>query len=86
MSETTAEVDFATVVAKSRYLSGSSSRSRCVTEKGTICRTLEERVEPLFASRRVWPAIDRIFPFRDAAAAHRLMETSALIGQILHTP
>ncbi|MCX7381480.1 MAG: NAD(P)H-quinone oxidoreductase [Alphaproteobacteria bacterium] len=86
MGGASAEVDFATVVARGLYLTGSSLRSRSIAEKGEICRTLEARIWPLFASRQTWPVVHQVFPLREAAAAHRLMESSAHIGKILLVP
>ena len=44
-----------------------------------------DKVWPLFAAGKVKPEIYRRFPLREAAAAHRLMETSEHIGKILLT-
>ena len=81
-----AEVDFATVVAKGLTLTGSSLRSRSIAEKGAICRTLEERIWPLFAMDKTWPVVHQVFPLREAQAAHRLMESSTHVGKILLVP
>jgi len=37
----------------------------------------------LIEAQRVRPVIDRSFPLAEAAAAHRLMESSRHIGKIL---
>jgi NADPH:quinone reductase-like Zn-dependent oxidoreductase len=42
-------------------------------------------VWPLVASGRVRPIVHRTFPLAEAAAAHRLMESSGHIGKILLT-
>jgi len=40
-------------------------------------------VWPLLEQGRVKPVIDRTFPLAEAAAAHRLMESSAHVGKIV---
>jgi NADPH2:quinone reductase len=81
-----AEVDFRKITARMLTLTGSSLRSRSIAEKAEICAALERLVWPLFATRRTWPVVDRTFPLRQAADAHRLMESSAHIGKILLVP
>jgi NADPH2:quinone reductase len=44
-----------------------------------------ERVWPLLESGAVAPVIFQTFPLRDAAAAHRVMESSAHIGKLVLT-
>jgi NADPH2:quinone reductase len=48
-----------------------------------LARSLRENVWPLFAARKLKPVIHRVFPLAEAAAAHRLMESSAHIGKIM---
>ena len=62
---------------------GSTLRPRTVAEKGAIARALEEKVWPLLAEGRVKPMIDRVFPLRQAADAHRWMEKGDHIGKIV---
>jgi len=44
---------------------------------------LRDKVWPLIEAGKVRPIIDRTFPLAEAAAAHRLMESSTHIGKIL---
>lgn len=80
------EADFGHIHAKHLTVTGSRLRPRSVEEKGAICRALEEQVWPLFASGAIKPETYRVFPFAEAAAAHRLMESSDHIGKILLAP
>ncbi len=64
-------------------LTGSTLRARTVEEKGAIAREVERHVWPLLASRRVAPVIDRMYPFTQAADAHRRLESSEHIGKIV---
>lgn len=82
----TVEVDFGKVMLKHLIVTGSTLRSRSIAEKGAICAALEKQVWPLFQTKQVRPVTYKTFPLRDAAAAHRLMESSAHIGKILLIP
>lgn len=79
------EADFGLIHAKHLIITGSRLRPLSIEDKGRICAQLVEKVWPLFADGRVRPEIYRRFPLREAAAAHRLMETSEHIGKILLT-
>jgi NADPH2:quinone reductase len=81
----TVEADFGLIHAKHLTITGSRLRPRSVSEKAAICRALEEKVWPLFATGKIKPETWRRFPLAEAAAAHRAMETSQHIGKILLT-
>jgi NADPH2:quinone reductase len=78
-----AEVDLLKVLHRRLTLTGGSLRVRTVEQKGAIARALEEHVWPLLESGRVAPVVHGTFPLAEAAAAHRLMESSAHIGKIV---
>lgn len=80
------EADFGHIHSKHLIVTGSRLRPRSVDEKGAICRSLEEKVWPLFADGRIVAVTDSSFPLAEAAAAHRRMESSAHIGKILLVP
>ena len=61
-------------------------RPRSIAEKSSICRSLEREAWPLFANGTITPETFAVFPFSEAAEAHRLMESSQHIGKILLTP
>ena len=77
------EADFSHIHAKHLTVTGSRLRPRSVAEKGEICRQLEKNVWPLFAAGTIKPETYRVFPLAEAAAAHRLMETSDHIGKVI---
>jgi putative PIG3 family NAD(P)H quinone oxidoreductase len=79
------QADFGLIHAKHLVITGSRLRPLTIEEKGRICAQLVEKVWPFFADGRVKAEIYRRFPLREAAAAHRLMETSEHIGKILLT-
>jgi putative PIG3 family NAD(P)H quinone oxidoreductase len=77
------EVDLLPIMLKRLTLTGSTLRPRSVAEKAEIARSLEAKVWPLFAAGTCKPVIFKTFPLADAAAAHRLMETSQHVGKIV---
>ena len=78
-----AEVNFTQLMVKRLVHTGSTLRPRTVDEKAAIARALEEKVWPLLAAGTVRPLIDRVFPLRDAAEAHRWMEKGDHVGKIV---
>jgi putative PIG3 family NAD(P)H quinone oxidoreductase len=78
-----AEIDLSAVLRRRLTITGSGLRPRPVAEKGEIADGLRSHVWPLLDAGKVKPPIDHVFPLADAAAAHRLMESSAHIGKIV---
>lgn len=78
-----AEVDFMHVMMKRLTVTGSTMRPRTVAEKQAIRDALLAKVWPALAAGRVKTHIHAEFPLAEAAAAHRLMESSRHIGKIL---
>jgi putative PIG3 family NAD(P)H quinone oxidoreductase len=85
MGGDTATIDFRRVLGRRLTITGSTLRPRTVEEKGEIAAALRKEVWPLLESGRVKPLIYRTFPLGDAAAAHRLMESSEHVGKIVLT-
>jgi putative PIG3 family NAD(P)H quinone oxidoreductase len=83
--EATAAIDFRRILGRRLTITGSTLRPRSVAEKGAIAAALLREVWPLLETGVVKPVIYRTFPLRDAADAHRLMETSEHIGKIVLT-
>jgi putative PIG3 family NAD(P)H quinone oxidoreductase len=78
-----AEIDVGALMMKRQTLTGSTLRPRSVAEKGTIAKSLREKVWPLLDSGEVAPVMFKTFPLAEAAAAHHLMESSNHIGKIV---
>ena len=78
-----ATVDFMPVMLKRLTLTGSTLRAQSLAVKDTIARELFEFVWPLIESNNIKPVIAANFPLAQAAAAHRLMESSQHIGKIV---
>jgi putative PIG3 family NAD(P)H quinone oxidoreductase len=80
---TKAEVDIQFMMQRRLTVTGSTLRIRSVAEKAAIAEGLRAQVWPLLESGAVTPVVDRTFPLRDAADAHRVMERSEHVGKIV---
>jgi NADPH2:quinone reductase len=80
-----AELNIQTIMQRRLTVTGSTLRARPVAEKGAIARAVHEHVWPLIEAGAVKPIIHATFPLRDAAEAHRVMESSAHIGKLVLT-
>jgi len=78
-------IDLGDILRRRLTITGSTLRPRTVGEKGAIAEALRREVWPLLEVGRVQPVIYRTFPLDQAAAAHRLMESSEHIGKIVLT-
>jgi NADPH2:quinone reductase len=75
--------DLRSIMMKRLLITGSTLRSRSVTEKSCLARGVEQELWPLFASGHIRPVIDSAFPLEKAADAHRLMESGTHTGKII---
>jgi putative PIG3 family NAD(P)H quinone oxidoreductase len=78
-----AEVNIQTIMARRLTITGSTLRPRPIADKAAIASELRQQVWPLLESGAVKPIIHASFPLREAAEAHRVMESSAHIGKLL---
>ena len=78
-----AEINVGVIMQRRLTFTGSTLRARPIAEKAIIAGAVRDHVWPLFESGAVKPIIHATFPLRDAAAAHRLMESSTHIGKIV---
>ena len=79
------QLDLRAVLQKRLTLTGSTLRARSVEAKGELARELEAQVWPLLAAGTVRPIVHATFPLREAADAHRLLESGRVIGKIVLT-
>ena len=79
----TAPLDLGLVLSKRLTIVGTALRSRTLEEKAALARDFEREVMPLFASGRVAPVLDRVFPMAEVAEAHRGMEANAHFGKLV---
>jgi NADPH2:quinone reductase len=80
-----AELDLSQVLRRRLTVSGSTLRPRPVAFKAAIAARLLEHVWPLIEAGSIKPVVFKTFALTDAAAAHRLMESSQHIGKIVLT-
>ena len=85
MESPTAEVDIRQVMVKRLVVTGSTLRPQSDDSKTEMAQALRRRVWPLIDQGRIKPVVHATFPLAEAAAAHRLMESSAHIGKIVLT-
>ena len=80
-----ATIDLGVILQRRLTITGSTLRARTVEEKGVIAAALRREVWPSLEDGRVKPVVYRTFPLVEAAAAHRLMESSEHVGKIVLT-
>ena len=80
-----AEVNLQAVMARRLTITGSTLRPRPIADKAAIASELRQHVWPLLEDGTVKPVIHARFPLRDAAEAHRVMESSVHTGKLLLT-
>lgn len=78
-----ADIDASLIMRRRLTLTGSTLRARPVEFKAAVAMQLHEHVWPLLESGKAKPVIHQVFPAREAAKAHALMESSAHIGKIM---
>ena len=77
------ELNLQPVMLKRLTITGSTLRPRPIAFKGEIARALQAKVWPLIEAGTVKPVVYKTFPLAEAAAAHRLMESSEHVGKIM---
>jgi len=78
-----ATINILTMMQRRLTLTGSTLRTRPIAEKGAIAAALRQHVWPLLESGKISPVIHATFPLRNAAEAHRVMESGVHIGKIV---
>jgi putative PIG3 family NAD(P)H quinone oxidoreductase len=80
-----AQINLSPLLRQRLTITGSTLRARSVPEKGVIARAVHEHVWPLFESGKARVVVHATFPLRDAAEAHRVMESGGHIGKLVLT-
>jgi NADPH2:quinone reductase len=78
-----AELNLLPLMLKRLTFTGSTLRPRSLEFKAALAQDLHKNVWPLFEQGRLKIPITARFPLRDAAAAHRLMESEGHMGKIV---
>ncbi len=79
------QLDLTAVMVRRLTVTGSTMRPRTAAQKGAIAQSLLRDVWPKLEAGSIAPVIHRSFPLAEAAAAHRLMESSEHVGKIMLT-
>lgn len=77
------ELDLGRLMAKRAAILSTGLRARPVAEKSAIVASVREHVWPLTESGNLTVVTDQRFPMAEAAAAHRLVESSGHVGKVL---
>jgi NADPH2:quinone reductase len=77
------ELDIDALMRRRLTITGSTLRPRGAEFKGYLARNLREKIWPLIEAGRIKPQVYKTFALAEAAAAHRLMESSQHIGKIV---
>lgn len=77
------DLDIWKVMTKRLTITGSTLRSREYEFKKHLAKEIQKKVWPLIESKKFKPVIFKIFPFSEAAEAHRLLEDGSHTGKII---
>jgi putative PIG3 family NAD(P)H quinone oxidoreductase len=78
-----ATVNMAGLMVRRHTVTGSTLRGRSNAFKALLAEEIAREVWPLVAEGRMRPAMDRVFPLAEAAAAHARMEAGEHVGKIV---
>jgi putative PIG3 family NAD(P)H quinone oxidoreductase len=78
-----AEIDLASLLIKRLHVIGSTLRTRAAADKSTIVRAFEARFGDALNAGRIRPVVDRVLPLAQAAAAHRVVQSSTHFGKVV---
>ena len=78
-----ARIDMGRLMVRRHTITGSTLRARPDSFKALLAEEIERMVWPLVGEGLLRPALDRIYPLADAAAAHARMEAGEHIGKIV---
>jgi putative PIG3 family NAD(P)H quinone oxidoreductase len=79
----TAQINLGMVLSKRATLIGTVLRGRSVVEKAEATAAFTTEVVPFLSDARVRPNLDRVFDFREVAAAHEYLESNESFGKVV---
>jgi NADPH:quinone reductase-like Zn-dependent oxidoreductase len=77
------EMNIGALMGKRLRVHGTVLRARPLEEKAALTQQFVRQLLPHFASGRIVPVVDRVFPLEEVADAHRYMESNANFGKIV---
>ncbi|MDB5777456.1 MAG: NAD(P)H-quinone oxidoreductase [Herbaspirillum sp.] len=83
LRDSVCRIDALPIMSKRLTFTGSTMRPRTIAQKAAIGKALQNQLWHVLADGRCKPVIHKVFPLAEAAAAHRLMESSTHIGKIM---
>jgi putative PIG3 family NAD(P)H quinone oxidoreductase len=78
-----ATVNMAGLMVRRQTVTGSTLRGRSNVFKALLAEEIAREIWPLVAEGALRPAMDRVFPLAEAAAAHARMEAGEHVGKIV---
>ena len=75
------ELDLGALMQRRASVTGTLLRSRPLEERIVAMRLFERHLVPLFASKKLRPVVDRVFPLADAGPAHAYVATNDGFGK-----
>lgn len=78
-----ANLNLGRLLAKRAQLLSSTLRNRSESFKADLVRDFGEQCLPKFSTGELRPVIDRVLSWKEAAEAHRLLESNQTIGKIV---
>lgn len=79
------ELDLGRLLSKNGSVLATSLRGRPLAEKASIVEGTAALIWPWLADGSVQPVVDRVLPLREAAEAHRIVESGAHVGKVVLT-
>ncbi len=83
MSGAKAEIDLGRLLRDRIQVIGTVMRSRSHSDRVAMTRDFQKNIEPKLIDGRLKSVIDCVFPLREAAEAHRYMESNRNFGKII---
>ena len=77
------ELELRHVMMKRLTFTGSTLRASPLARKVALAQSLRAQVWPLFGEGKLKVVVQQTFPLAEAAKAHALMESGALIGKVI---
>jgi putative PIG3 family NAD(P)H quinone oxidoreductase len=78
-----AQVNLGKVMGKRIQIRGVTLRTRTLEEKLTVTRLFAQQVIPQFASSRIIPVIEQVYPLHEVGEAHKAMGENKNFGKLI---
>ena len=83
LSGTKTDVNLGQILGRRLQIFGTVMRSRPLADRAAMTRDYRDTLEAAIVSGKMKPVIDKVFPLREAAEAHRYMEANQNFGKIV---